>query len=243
MGLPIAVVPPSETDLRRAVLVLERQLAPAEYKHIVYCVAKLITGFNERLTEQEAKNRARLWHETLPDLPPDLWSTATIELLQTWRRDAHFGRVPEAADVREIIGDRLAKRKRDLDRVRARLKAVPPKPVDPASVPLPRGLDRLRHTRATYERLGRTADVARIDRMIAGEREELGRLDAAAARGEDLSAPPPLSPVMQARTKLSLARSWRAQGNEKRAAALEAEAKELAPHLFEDQRDVPEAAQ
>lgn len=185
VGLPIAVTPPSETDLRRAVLVLERQLQPASYDHIVYCVAKLITGFNERLTKDEAKTRARLWREVVGEIPGDLWSTATIELLQTWRRDEHYGRVPEAADVLDRISAKLAKRRQDLDRCKGRQKATPAPAVEQ---PIPTRLGRLQHTRSIYERMGRTMDVERIDREIAAEQ---GLTAASGKTAADYSDPMP----------------------------------------------------
>lgn len=120
-GLPLTRQMPTTSDLRRSVAILEQRLKAPEYDHVVFCVAKLITGFNERLTKDEAKIRARLWHEVISDVPTDLWSAGTIELLRTWKRDDHFGRVPEAADLRASIEDVLQRRRADLRSCKAAL--------------------------------------------------------------------------------------------------------------------------
>jgi len=170
-ALPLSCAQPSESDIRGSVIALESQLRSAPYDHVVFCVAKLITGFNERLTKDEGKARARLWYEVIGDVPTDLWSAATIELLQTWKRDEHYGRVPEASDLRAVIEARLAKRQNDLRRCRHAL-AKQGKTDTPAEQPIATRLGRLEHTRAIYVRMKRVADVERIDREIAKERGE-----------------------------------------------------------------------
>jgi hypothetical protein len=120
-GLPLPRVTPMAADFRRSVATLEAQLQPADYDHVVFCVAKLISGFNERLTKEEAKARARLWQEIISDVPKDLWSAGTIELLRSWRRDDHYGRSPDASDLRACIEAKLSQRMDDLKRCRAGL--------------------------------------------------------------------------------------------------------------------------
>lgn len=117
---PPEQLPPS-ADLRRGVAILEQQLAGVDRKHAAWCIGKLASGFNERLTRDEASLRVEVWLEACGDLPADLWSAATVDLLRSWKRDDHFGRVPEPSDFRGAVQDRLARRALDLQRAKAML--------------------------------------------------------------------------------------------------------------------------
>lgn len=112
---------PSARDLRDGLRTLEGQLLPVDRKHASFCLAKLASGFNERLTREEAAIRLEVWLEACGDIPADLWSTATVDLLRSWRRDDHFGRVPEAADLRKAVQDKLDLRSRQIARCKAML--------------------------------------------------------------------------------------------------------------------------
>lgn len=94
---------------------------PVGYDHVLFCTGKLITGFNERMTKDEAKARARVWMESCGDIPTDLWSSATVDLLRSWKRDDHYGRVPEPSDFRAAVHDRLQRRAIELQRAKAML--------------------------------------------------------------------------------------------------------------------------
>ncbi len=234
--LPLSVVVPSKDDLRASVRSLEAQLVPSDYDHVVFCVAKLITGFNERLTKDEAKARARLWHETNADLPRDLWSAATMDLLRNWKRDQHFGRVPEASDVRAIVEDKLAQRQRGLRECRRVLDATTP--AKPVEKPLETRAERLAHTVSAWRRIGNTARAASAERLLA---QELGRdvedWALAASTGvenqdkPDLPKLPPLGLAMQASTLRAVARQHRKSGHAGYADTLTRQADALDPEV------------
>lgn len=112
---------PPAADIRRAVAVLEAQLTGTDRKHASYCVGKLIAGFNERMTKAEADLRTETWFDACGDIPNDLWSAGTIDLLRSWKRDDHYGRVPDPSDFRAIVHDRLARRALELHRARTML--------------------------------------------------------------------------------------------------------------------------
>jgi hypothetical protein len=201
---PPAVLPPA-VDLRAGIAILEAQTRPVDRRHAAHCIAKLLSGFNERLTKEEAELRLEVWLEACGHVPNDLWSSATIELLQGWQRDKHYGRVPEASDLLAAVKARLDRRLRDLERCRIMLRSTSATAVT-GPKPLPRGLDRLRHTRAIYERLGRTADVARIDREIAGERPERPTEPLDLARTERQPFQPPDTPTARRLAELAAAK-------------------------------------
>lgn len=112
---------PHPADLRRGVALLEEQLRRADKKHAAYCLAKLYAGFNERLTAGEIDAKVDIWIEVCAAIPNDLWADGVMELLRSWRRDAHFGRIPEPADLLDIVKVRLDKRLLDLKRTKAML--------------------------------------------------------------------------------------------------------------------------
>lgn len=112
---------PPTPDLRRGVALLEQQLGRCDRKHAAFCVGKLVSAFNERLTKDEASLRVEVWLEACGDIPADLWSAATIDLLRSWKRDEHYGRTPEPSDFRAAVEERLARRSTDLQRARSML--------------------------------------------------------------------------------------------------------------------------
>lgn len=175
-GLPLPRITPTTADLRVGVAILEQQLQPVGREHAAFCIAKLITGFNDRLTKDEAKLRVEVWLEACGDLPADLWSKATVELLRTWKRDDHFGRTPEPSDFRATVDDLAKRRATDLQRARAMLaKANEPdqaKPAGPIAVPnkvrLKRILEEQREAPYPDEAM-RTHDMAHTERALAFE--------------------------------------------------------------------------
>lgn len=231
---------PAVADLRAGVKILEEQLVRVTTKHASYCLSKLLVGFNERKTADEAKLLLAVWLEANGDVPVDLWSSATIELLQTHK----FG-MPKPVHFRECVAARMGERTKALKRALAMLAKVG-EPVKPA--PFVREADsvRLRASRNTFRRLGNLPKAAQYERLLArtvGREPHAWANDVVAtmpAARELDDRPPPLKPLpaTEAALKRSLARSWRQQGFTARADALMAEAQALAPmEQFE-----PEAA-
>lgn len=112
---------PHPADLRRGVALLEQQLQRVDKKHAAYCLAKLYAGYNERMTAGEIAAKVDIWVEVCAEIPNDLWAAGVMDLLRTWRRDDHFGRIPEPADLLDIVKGRLEKRQINLQRTKAML--------------------------------------------------------------------------------------------------------------------------
>lgn len=134
---------PHAADLRRGVTVLEGQLRRSDKKHAAYCLSKLFAGFNEKLTAGEIDSRVDVWWETCSGVPGDLWAAGVMELLRTWRRDAHYGRLPDPADLLDVVKARLEKRQTDLQRTQAMLRranaeAAPKEDAPRREAPIPR---------------------------------------------------------------------------------------------------------
>ena len=113
-----ARLPPAH-DLRTGIVLLESGLRCVERKHAALCLSKLLVGFNERKTADEAKLLLEVWLEANGDVPGDLWSTGVLELLQGHK----FG-LPKPVHLRDAVAERLALRKLRLARARAMLARV-----------------------------------------------------------------------------------------------------------------------
>ena len=233
---------PPTPDLVRGAELLQAQLARVDRKHAAYCLGKLLVGFNERKTADETKLLLEVWLEACGDVPNDLWSAGILELLKTHK----FG-MPKPPHFREAVDAELKERQKHLKRAQEMLDKARETPKPAAFVREPQDV-RIRGLRDSFRRIGKVAKAASYERQLAEmegrDVEDWARDPAPEAVEVRVEPPtlPPLSPEMQALTKLSVARSWRNQGNEERAQQLEAQARELAPHLFEapaESRDVP----
>jgi hypothetical protein len=157
---------PPAADIRRGVEILEGQLRPVDRKHAAYCLSKLLVGFNERKTADESKLLLEVWLETNGDLPNDLWSTATVELLRSWQRDKHYGRIPEASDLRACAEREICDRKTRLRRAQEMLEVVTEKPKAATFVREPEDV-RLRTMRDSLKRIGKLPRAAVYERELA----------------------------------------------------------------------------
>jgi hypothetical protein len=235
-------MPPID-DLRLGISILQAQLQHVDRNHARYCLSKLVVGFNERKTADESKLLLEVWLEANGDLPDDLWSAGTRELLR-----AHKFGMPKPVHLREAVEAQFRERNRALRRAQEMLDAANDKPKAQGFVPEPRDI-RLRGMRDSFRKVGKVRKAAGYERELAEiegrEVEDWARDPQPVPRPSDkpdeVTLPSP-SPEAQARLKIAVAKSWRAQGNETRASSLEREAQTLAPHLFEDVRDVPEVA-
>ncbi len=167
--LPLTCAAPTTDDLRRGVASLEGQLRTADYDHIVFCVAKLISGFNERLTKDEAKARARLWQEVISDVPKDLWSAGTMELLRSWKRDEHYGRVPEASDLLACIESEMSRRRTALQHCKAGLSQANGPEAKPGPIRVPEKV-RLKRILEEQRTQGGVSGESRLFNMANTER-------------------------------------------------------------------------
>lgn len=258
-GLQLAGAVPPSADLSRGVAVLEQQMRGVERNHVLYCVAKLITGFNERLDKETTNARCSVWFESCGDLPTDLWSAATIELLQSWERDKHFGRVPEPSDLRAIVHDRLARRSVDLNRLKqalARANAESDPPESKGSPIRVRPVDRLKQILREQleapddgDRLWRAAQTERSLSLMEKRRMEpwaadywaanppadsgAGTFGAAARRSLDsIKAQAGVAPETRAQTLMASSLFHRGEGRIALADRHLAEARALAPAMF-----------
>jgi len=123
---------PPVAEIRTGIDVLKTQLARVDRRHAAYCIAKLVSGFNEKLSREESALRLEVWIEACGDIPNDLWSAGTLHLLRSWKRDEHYGRAPEASDLRAAIEKELAKRQESLRRAVSMLEAAADKKPEPA---------------------------------------------------------------------------------------------------------------
>jgi hypothetical protein len=146
-------------------------------------------------TQNGSGLNAAIWADNVIDVcghyPEDLLQTATLELLrsETFR--------PSPAKIVAVIEPRWAERQRMLARAKS---LIAPKgaAAPPTEKPLATRLERLKHTRSIYERMGKALDVIRLDREIA---QEEGRLAGELRNCENLQAAvpperPPFTPAI-----------------------------------------------
>ena len=232
---------PPTTDLALGVNILESQLQRVERKHAAFCLSKILVGFNERKTADEAKLLLEVWLEACGDLPNDLWSAGTLELLQSHK----FG-MPKPVHLREAVAGRLTDRTTKLGRVRAMLakagqgeeRFVNGIRVDPTK-PFQREPQdqRERTLRDSLLRIGKTDRAATYERSIAVRegREPEDWAMAAVVHRPSVTVEPPVyraispRPDSAAALKRSLARQHRAQGRIAYAEQLERDADALSP--------------
>ena len=236
---------PHPSDLRRGIGIIEAQLHPVDRKHAAFCLAKLASGFNERLTKEEAHLRLEVWLETCGDIPTDLWSSATVDLLRSWKRDDHYGRVPEAADLRARAQDQMARRSIELQRCKAMLRATENPADKPGAGPI-HVPERVRLKRIRDEWLSRTehpyylTNAANTERCLALEEKrpmerwarehfdaketERNRSGSVGAQAKAVVKAPDKPGMLRAR-----ARYWRSQGRAEFADELDSQADALAP--------------
>lgn len=142
---------------------LERSLMAPTPSHMQWCVRKLFALPSKDKTTLSEALMADNFLDACGHFPDDLWTWATTELLKT----STFR--PSPAEMVKLVEPKYAERQRMLERVKLMLGGAKPKPVEPTEKPIPTRLGRLQHIRSTYERMGRTLDVERIDREIAVE--------------------------------------------------------------------------
>lgn len=221
---------------------LDRALQPASPGHMQWCLNKLFVLPTRDGAAVTTAFQADNFIDACGAFPDDLWSAATLEILQT----KTFRPVP--AEMVEIIGAKFRERQRMLERVNVMLGGAvqieAPKPFVPE-------LDdvRLRHLRDSLKRVGKHSRAAIYEgklahlegRPIEAWATEPQADDGPAADVERLPAMP-LSAASQAALNAALARQWRARGNDARADRLEREARDLAPEMFTEHSEVPEVA-
>ncbi|CAB4167502.1 hypothetical protein UFOVP860_24 [uncultured Caudovirales phage] len=223
-------LPPTQ-DLALGINILEAQLQRVDRKHAAFCLSKILVGFNERKTGDEAKLLLEVWLEANGDLPNDLWSAGVLELLQTHK----FG-MPKPVHLREAVAARLTERTTKLTRARAML-AKAGQAEKPQEFVKDRQDVRDRTLRDSLLRIGKTDRAAAYERSIA-VREGREPEDWARAAVVHRPSAPVEQPVYRAiaprpdsaaALKRSLARQHRAQGRTAYAEQLERDADALSP--------------
>ena len=229
--------------LRAARQELERTTQPGSAGHIAWCLGKMAKGMAHRKADAtDWAMRTEAWAEACGHFPDDLWSKATLELLQT---KTYF---PAPAEMVAIVGATFSERQRMLERVRMMLGGQARIEQPRTFAPEPEA-DRLRHLRDSLKRVGKHGRAAAYEgkladlegRPIEAWATEPQADEGPAAEVERLPAMP-LPPASRAALNAALARQWRARGNDARADRLEREAAELAPEMFAAHRDVAEVA-
>lgn len=236
-------VPPEMAALRAARQELERTTQPGSAGHIAWCLGKMAKGMAHRKADAtDWAMRTEAWAEACGHFPDDLWSKATLELLQT---KTYF---PAPAEMVAIVGATFSERQRMLERVRVMLGGQTRIERARTFAPEPE-VDRLRHLRDSLRRVGKHSRAAVYEGKLAklqGRPIEPWAIDPQADDGPaaeiERIPPMPMSPVQQAMLNVALARQWRARGNDARADRLEREAAELAPKMFDAHSDVAEVA-
>jgi hypothetical protein len=187
---------PAAAELKEGLRILEDLNKPADQRHVDYCLAKLITGFQAAWDKPTVTAQRAIWIEVNGELPHDLWSLGTIELLKTHK----FG-MPKPVHLREKVGAMFEARTTMLKRIRAMMVAAGPKSVAVEPYPV-----RLRHMVETGLKRGRmqmavTAELklAALENRAPAEwvKQPIPQAPKDAGLGE-LPAPPD-SPAMQAR--------------------------------------------
>ena len=234
-------VPPETLTLRAARQELERTTQPGSHGHIAWCLGKMAKGMAHRKADAtDWAMRTEAWADACGHFPDDLWSAATLELLQT---KTYF---PAPAEMVELVGPKLAERRRMLERVnlmldgRAKIEAPKPFVREPEDV-------RLRTVKSGWLRIGNFDRANKAEARLAEIENRRSEFIEPPARKGPVYAPAEpsvtASPDMQARLNMAIAVEWRKRGNNTYADRLELEAHSLAPHLFAppvEHRDVPE---
>lgn len=113
---------PAVSELQTAMQILT--IAPATKQHVSWCLGKVALAFEgKKLDAETTKARAEVWMEACGDIGDALWSKATLLLIRTWRRDDHYGRSPEPADLRAAVKADLDDNAKKLQRCRSMLEA------------------------------------------------------------------------------------------------------------------------
>ena len=239
-------VPPETSTLRAARTELERTTQPGSHGHIAWCLGKMAKGMAHRKGDAtDWAMRTEAWADACGHFPDDLWSAATLELLQT---KTYF---PAPAEIVEIVGPKLNERRRMLERVKAMLGGQARLEAPKVFVAEPEAV-RIRTMRDGFRRIGKVWKAAQYETRLA---DIEGRTvedwaheapnDEPAAVAEKAPSLPPISPSLQATTMMAAARRHRQQGRAAIADRYEHDARTLAPHLFEaagECRDIPEGA-
>lgn len=230
--VPVFVSDPKR-ELRAAIEILAP--APVTPKHAVWCLGKLMLAFGTKLDAEATKLQGAVWIEACGDLGDELWSKATMALIRGWRRDDHYGRLPEPADFREAVVTDLAERTKKITRCKAMLEAHGGgEPAKPGPF-VPEPLDvRLRTMRDGFRRVGQDWKAAKYERQLA-EHEGRAVEDWAneapipdATKGEKVNIPlPPPSDAMRANLLATSAKNHRARGRHELADDLDRQADEL----------------
>ncbi len=232
-------MPPETSILKAGRTELERALQPATPGHMQWCLNKLFVLPTRDGAAVTTAFQADNFIDACGAFPDDLWSAATLEILQT----KTFRPVP--AEMVEAIGSRFRERQRMLERVnvmlggQAQLEAPKPFVREPEDV-------RLRTVKSGWLRVGNIDRANKAEAKLAEiENRRPEFIEPPAQKGPVYVPAAPsvkASPHMQARLNVALAQEWRKRGNKACADRLEAEARELAPELFGEHRGVPEAA-
>ena len=161
---------------------LERSLMAPTPSHVEWCVRKLFALPSKNASEMDKALQTDNFMDVCGHFPDDLWTWATTELLKT----CTFR--PSPSEMVKLLEPKYAERQRMLERCKSMLSGPQAKPAEPTEKPIPTRLGRLQHIRSTYERMGRTIDVERIDREIAAEQGTL--ISAPSDEGEKINAAP-----------------------------------------------------
>lgn len=138
---------PERTTLKGAIAELERSLVKAPDAHQKYCLAKLGVMAARPNTAMDNAIQADNFIDVCGHFPTDLWTAATMEILQT----KTFR--PAPAELFGIINPKYEQRRRMLDRAKWMLNPAGQVTHEPEK-PLATANERIAHSIAVFTRLG-----------------------------------------------------------------------------------------
>lgn len=153
---------PSIHDLNAAIAVLTPP--PADARTMAACLAALVIAFepNTKLSPDATRLRLEVWKQANGDLGNALWTEATERAIRGLKW------MPKPSELRELVSADLTARAKKLEHCRRMLVALGGAAT--TEKPLATRLERLKHTRSIYDRMGdRREKVAELDAEIARE--------------------------------------------------------------------------
>jgi hypothetical protein len=189
---PVGARRPPLGDLQAALKTLQDRMRPADDTLLAACFAKLVAVFEPpgtKLGAADLRLRIEAWRDLTRDIPADLFQTG----IETCCASLKW--MPKPVELREAIGEQLARRTKAIRRLEQMIAAAG-RPVG-AFVPEPLEV-RLRAMRDSFQRIGNLVKAGRYERELADLENrapaDWAPVGASAAPPESAPAAPPPGP-------------------------------------------------